>query len=834
MKKVKLKKRKNKLRFKRKIVLTSTLVLLFVLGIGYSFLSVNLNILGNILVRKNYGNTLYEVIEKESAIGTYAQEYTEDHQDSMDSTKSTERLFYWKADDDNEANIIQDKWNVLFGGFCWQMIRTTDTGGVKLLYNGVPTDGKCNNFGTNQQIGTSYFDPWFSSLSDVGYMNNTRYHRVTEGVDQIQIMLEKEMNSSGYYYRFGTGATWDSNNNKYTLTGVTASQWYQIYDSSAGLYTCGGISETCSNLYYIAYGNRSYLYGFEMTDGHMENYYNTNITLGSDYSENNGVFTLNNTVTISLIEWAATSSDYDRYYTCGNSATSCSTMYYITNASPCPYVIPSNYVIYSSNFTYDSNTSTYHLDLNDSVRFWDYVDNNNRNQVKNHHYTCFNDTGVCSEISYIFEFQAGGTSLLTPISYINISNGKSVEDALEEMLSSENVNTNKSVMMQTIDSWYESNLVPYTNVLEDVVYCGDRTITHLGGWNPNGGSITDRLEFKSFYNSNTDLNCSSITDKYSVSNSKAQLTYPIGLMTSAEASLMNNKYLLYTNQYYALLSPAYYDGDAYIKVVNNGGNVSSRTTTSTTGVRPVIALRPGTEYISGTGSKEDPYVVNTFIDDDWDTIINNIRNGNTANYQVGDTKEIDMGSFGTHTLRIANKSTPSECNNSDFSETACGFVLEFADILSLHRMNPTSTNVGGWPATEMRTYVNTDIYNALPSDLKNGIINTRVVSGHGSSDSNNFTSTDKLYLQTIKELNGVSVMDSAAGKTRQLDYYNNLGIRNNDIRVARKLNGNYRSFNLRGMTSERSIYYYAIDATGMWESNGAAVEKGVSPAFRIG
>ena len=119
MKKVKLKKRKNKLRFKRKIVLTSTLVLLFVLGIGYSFLSVNLNILGNILVRKNYGNTLYEVIEKESAIGTYAQEYTEDHQDSMDSTKSTERLFYWKADDDNEANIIQDKWNVLFGGFCW-------------------------------------------------------------------------------------------------------------------------------------------------------------------------------------------------------------------------------------------------------------------------------------------------------------------------------------------------------------------------------------------------------------------------------------------------------------------------------------------------------------------------------------------------------------------------------------------------------------------------------------------------------------------------------------------------------------------------------------------
>ena len=27
------------------------------------------------------------------------------------------------------------------------------------------------------------------------------------------------------------------------------------------------------------------------------------------------------------------------------------------------------------------------------------------------------------------------------------------------------------------------------------------------------------------------------------------------------------------------------------------------------GVRPVISLKPGTEYISGTGSKDNPYIV---------------------------------------------------------------------------------------------------------------------------------------------------------------------------------------------------------------------------------
>ena len=46
-------------------------------------------------------------------------------------------------------------------------------------------------------------------------------------------------------------------------------------------------------------------------------------------------------------------------------------------------------------------------------------------------------------------------------------------------------------------------------------------------------------------------------------------------------------------------------------------------------------------------------------------------------------------------------------------------------------MNSTDTNVGGWPASAMRTYVNETIYNALPSALRSGIINTTVVSGRG-------------------------------------------------------------------------------------------------------
>ena len=35
--------------------------------------------------------------------------------------------------------------NLIYAGFCWHIIRTTDTGGIKVQYAGVVNDGKCSN-----------------------------------------------------------------------------------------------------------------------------------------------------------------------------------------------------------------------------------------------------------------------------------------------------------------------------------------------------------------------------------------------------------------------------------------------------------------------------------------------------------------------------------------------------------------------------------------------------------------------------------------------------------------------------------------------------------------
>ena len=153
-------------------------------------------------------------------------------------------------------------------------------------------------------------------------------------------------------------------------------------------------------------------------------------------------------------------------------------------------------------------------------------------------------------------------------------------------------------------------------------------------------------------------------------------------------------------------------------------------------------------------------------------------------------------------------------------------------------MNDTDTNVGGWPATSMRTFVNNDIYNSLPSEIKNAIIDTTVVSGHGKSDTENFTSTDKLYLLTLKEIYtdwGAISYDTAKDLTRTLDYYTNIGVTTSSYSGAIKKNGTSPArwwFRAAGSSANRN--FCGVSSNGRYNTDYATYTYGVSPAFRLG
>ena len=124
----------------------------------------------------------------------------------------------------------------------------------------------------------------------------------------------------------------------------------------------------------------------------------------------------------------------------------------------------------------------------------------------------------------------------------------------------------------------------------------------------------------------------------------------------------------------------------------------------------------------------------------------------------------------------------------------------------------------------------------MPSELKNGIIDTYVVSGHGSSDSANFISTDKLYLLSTMEVWGSNPgYDTATAETRQLDYYKAQGVTTSSYGGAKKqYNGSNFYWWLRAATSNYSNRFYIVTTNGYWNSLSTTDSTGVAPAFRIG
>lgn len=78
------------------------------------------------------------------------------------TTNGNPIYFYRGAVDNN---------NVLFANYCWKIVRTTENGGVKLIYSGEPSQyGTCDNLGSSASIGKSIWNSLQNDNTYVGYM----------------------------------------------------------------------------------------------------------------------------------------------------------------------------------------------------------------------------------------------------------------------------------------------------------------------------------------------------------------------------------------------------------------------------------------------------------------------------------------------------------------------------------------------------------------------------------------------------------------------------------------------------------------------------------------
>ncbi len=179
-------------------------------------------------------------------------------------------------------------------------------------------------------------------------------------------------------------------------------------------------------------------------------------------------------------------------------------------------------------------------------------------------------------------------------------------------------NTNNSAIKVVIDEWYSQNMIEYTNELEDIVWCNDRSIS-------SGSGIGIIETYYGAYNrlianKMPTLECVNENDRFTVSeeNGNGALTYPMALLSGDEVvyaggvyGMKNTDYYLWNNQYWWAMTPDRFGrsvADEFL--IYAEGYSGTNMVHLSYGVRPAISLKEGIKVIyGGDGTKENPYVV---------------------------------------------------------------------------------------------------------------------------------------------------------------------------------------------------------------------------------
>ena len=241
------------------------------------------------------------------------------------------------------------------------------------------------------------------------------------------------------------------------------------------------------------------------------------------------------------------------------------------------------------------------------------------------------------------------------IGYMYGTPGSTTYDATHE-------NKNDSTIKVAMDKWYEDNLkINYANYLADTLFCNDKTLasssigssnTALGyGTNNTYYASAERLEYSSgttvITKSKPTFECAkNINNNYSRftvetttlpngNQTNGDLTYPIGLLTAdeyvyagANGSEVNMAFYLFVMSDFWFMNPfsfqEYFNYDSVpvknVVIYASGYTDGSLAMTHlyqdngvvvpvTSGLLPVINLKPDVLIASGIGTKANPYTV---------------------------------------------------------------------------------------------------------------------------------------------------------------------------------------------------------------------------------
>lgn len=179
----------------------------------------------------------------------------------------------------------------------------------------------------------------------------------------------------------------------------------------------------------------------------------------------------------------------------------------------------------------------------------------------------------------------------------------------------------------------------------------------------------------------------------------------------------------------------------------------------------------------------------------------------------GDTLGITLKNGEAVTLVVGT----DEKGNMFFSTQDC--------LRDEHRMNNTMTNRGGWEATEMRRYLNEDVFALLPDDLQAVIKPTTIIQ---IVDGKRVETQDKLFLFSATQVFGEGIYSENEPEDTQLDIF-----RREKDRIKECNTYGTWFWWLRSAYSNYNYNFCIVNGSGNYGSSGASSSNGVALGFSI-
>ena len=507
--------------------------------------------------------------------------------------------------------------NAKFAGYCWKIVRTTETGGTKLVYNGEPTAV----YSGVQRIGEDSYLNVTNDETNLYTFDSTEKKWTNDTTGTLSFTVKE---AGDYYFNIEDDLNDD----------------YYYYGSRAIISIDGDVIYRSPNR---RWGNISPILLENLTPSSVISFmYISEYGNGVSISLDKAIGTKSMQCISTTTNIGESSFFPDNINGIPGTGYMYGTTYYQSDSKE----IKTNY-LFGNSFIYSNGVYT----LTDTKEGVD----------SNHHYTCFNATGTCSAISYVFESYQGcgtywqdvydeetgrykyvcyGNNIINSGNYITLMGGKGIEDMLLEI----HTNNNNSEVKRYMENWFNGGFntyflnrnKDYNNYLEDTVWCSDKSINTIdvdgtgkytsSRFNPNGGGLAeDSYLYYSAYGrvlaGTPSLTCVNRSDSYTVKSSEkgnGLLDYPIGLLTVDEIVLaggklnddgdaIENDFYLNTGDYSLLtMSPSKFDG--YSAEVFALANNQLENYFTSGQVRPSISLKYDVEVaIGGDGTAENPY-----------------------------------------------------------------------------------------------------------------------------------------------------------------------------------------------------------------------------------